>query len=87
MIGTPWQLRMLPAAVEVEDPGTVLWGKKLRIGSGRINTTGESLIPVFEFWYCLTLGSFELLFRVFGLQGWHGRHWFQHNTSLCQRCS
>lgn len=71
---------MLPAAVEVQEPGTVLCGKKLRIVSGRINTTDESLIAVVEFWYCLTLGSFELQFRGFGLQGWHGRHWSQHTS-------
>lgn len=72
---------MLPAAVEVEDPRTVFWGKKWSIVSGRINTMVESLIPVVEFWYCLTQVSFELLFRVLGLQVCHGRHWSQHDSS------
>ncbi|KAI1230235.1 hypothetical protein IHE44_0010200 [Lamprotornis superbus] len=42
LMGTPPLLRMLPTAAEVEDPTTVFCGKELRMGPGRVTTTGNT---------------------------------------------
>ena len=60
-MGTPSELRMLPTAAEVEDPTTVFCGKELRMGPGRVTTTGEGSMTMVEFWHCLTQGSLQLL--------------------------
>ena len=75
VMGTPLLLRMLPTAAEVEDPTAVLCGKELRMGPGRITTTGEGSMTTVEFWHCLTQGSLQLLASGVGPQGWQGRHW------------
>ena len=77
-MGTPSELRMLPTAAEVEDPTAVLCGKELRMGPGRVTTTGEGWMTTLESWHCLTQGSLQLLPRGVGPQGWQGRrgtHW------------
>jgi len=40
-MGTPAALRTSPTAAEAEDPTVVFWGKELRMGPGRVTTTGE----------------------------------------------
>ena len=75
VMGTPSELRMLPTAAEVEDPTTVFCGKELRMGPGRVTTTGEGSMTMVEFWHCLTQGSLQLLARGVGPQGRHGTHW------------
>ena len=43
-MGTPPALRALPTAADAEDPTVVFWGKELRMGPGRVTTTGEGWI-------------------------------------------
>ena len=76
-MGTPAELRMLPTAAEVEFPTAVFCGKELRMGPGRVTTTGEGWMTTVESWHCLTQGSLQLLASGVGpqgWQGWHGRH-------------
>ena len=80
-MGTPSELRMLPTAAEVEDPTAVFCGKELRMGPGRVTTTGEGWMTMVEFWHCLTQGSLQLLARGVGPHGWHGWHWSQQDMS------
>ena len=65
---------MLPTAAEVEDPTTVFCGKELRMGPGRVTTTGEGWMATVESWHCRTQGSLQLLASGVGPQGWQGRH-------------
>ena len=65
---------MLPTAAEVEDPTAVLCGKELRMGPGRVTTTGEGWMTTVESWHCLTQGSLQLLASGVGPQGEQGRH-------------
>ena len=77
-MGTPSELRMLPTAAEVEDPTAVFCGKELRMGPGRVTTTGEGWMKTLESWHCLTQDSLQLLASRVGPQGRHcrrGRHW------------
>ena len=77
-MGTPSELRMLPTAAEVEDPTAVFCGKELRMGPGRVTTTGEGWMKTLESWHCLTQDSLQLLASGVGPQGWQGRrgrHW------------
>jgi len=69
---------MLPTAAEVEDPTAVFCGKELRMGPGRVTTTGEGWMKPVESWHCLTQDSLQLLASGVGPQGWQGRrgrHW------------
>ncbi|KAL2295580.1 hypothetical protein Nmel_018693 [Mimus melanotis] len=43
-MGTPPALRASPTAADAEDPTAVFWGKELRMGPGRVTTTGEGWI-------------------------------------------
>ena len=58
----------------MEEPTTVFCGKELRMGLGRVTTTGEGWMTTVEFWHCLTQGSLQLLASRVGPQGWQGRH-------------
>ena len=78
---------MLPTAAEVEDPTAVFCGKELRMGPGRVTTTGEGSMTMVEFWHCLTQGSLQLLARGVGPQGWHGTHGLQQDMSLGRQCT
>ena len=88
LMGTPSQLRMLPTAAEVVEPTTVFCGKELRMGPGRVTTTGEGSMTTVEFWHCLTQGSLQLLASGVGPQGWQqGTHGLQQDMSRGRRCT
>ena len=70
-MGTPSSLRMLPTAAEVVDPTAVFCGKELRMGPGRVTTTGDGSMTTRESWHCLTQGSLQLLASGVGPQGRH----------------
>lgn len=67
-MGTPSELRVLPTAAELVDPTAVFWGKELRMGPGRVTTTGEGWITTVESWHCRTHGSLQLLASGVGPQ-------------------
>ncbi|XP_042695540.1 uncharacterized protein LOC122171829 [Centrocercus urophasianus] len=73
VMGTPSELRMRPTAAEVEEPTAVFCGKELRMGPGRVTTTGEGWMMMVEFWHCLTQGSLQLLVRRVWMYGQNGR--------------
>ena len=88
LMGSPSQLRMLPTAAEVEEPTTVFCGKELRMGPGRVTTTGEGWVATVESWHCLTQGSLQLLASGVGPQGWQqGTHGLQQDMSRGRRCT
>jgi len=68
-MGTPPALRALPTAADAEDPTVVFWGKELRMGPGRVTTTGEGWITTVESWHWRTQGSLQLLACGVGPQG------------------
>ena len=68
-MGTPPALRASPTAADAEDPTVVFWGKELRMGPGRVTTTGEGWITYVESWHCRTQGSLQLLASGVGPQG------------------
>ena len=68
-MGTPPALRELPTAADREDPTAVLWGKEVRMGPGRVTTTGEGSITVVESAHRRTQGSLQLFARGAGPQG------------------
>jgi len=70
-MGTPSSLRILPTAAEVLEPTAVFWGKELRMGPGRVTTTGEGWITTRESWHWRTQGSLQLLASGVGPQGRH----------------
>ena len=70
-MGTPSALRMLPTAADAEDPTAVFWGKELRMGPGRVTTTGDGWITTRESWHWRTQGSLQLLASGVGPQGRH----------------
>ncbi|XP_048177789.1 LOW QUALITY PROTEIN: uncharacterized protein LOC125334712 [Corvus hawaiiensis] len=49
-------------------------GKELRMGPGRLITTGEGWMATVESWHCRTQGSLQLFAGGVGPQGWQGQH-------------
>lgn len=72
-MGTPPALRELPTAADREDPTAVLCGKELRMGPGRVTTTGEASMNTVESAQRATQGSLQLLASGVGPEVPQGR--------------